>query len=343
MSNGKRKFRPIVLVIFCLSFVVCADSMASDIKIIEAAKKEGGEIEAYVTLRTDTAQTVWRMFEAKYPFLKVKPYKADSDKMMQRLLTEYRAKKYLVDVLNFGGAFHTQVLIEQGIAGPYVSHESKNFAPAFKDKNGFWTTLYYNPMTIVYNTKMVAANERPKDWPDLVHPRYKGKMAIEHDQVTWSAGILKRFGQEKGRQYLQALSKQDFRLESSGRGNALLAAGEYAIYIGRGHVAEMFKRKGAPVEWIKNPDPLVVQPATIQIAKQAPHPNSAKLLIDFLLSDQVAELLAKEQRLPGRSDVSGLDPAFREINAEKIMPLSMEEVQVNYKKHLDEFRNYFGK
>jgi len=55
----------------------------------------------------------------------------------------------------------------------------------------------------------------------------------------------------------------------------------------------MFKRKGAPVEWIKNPDPLVVQPATIQIAKQAPHPNSAKLLIDFLLSDQVAELLAK--------------------------------------------------
>jgi hypothetical protein len=60
MSNGKRKFRPIVIVIFCLSFVVCADSMASDVKIIEAAKKEGGEIEAYVTLRTDTAQTVWR-------------------------------------------------------------------------------------------------------------------------------------------------------------------------------------------------------------------------------------------------------------------------------------------
>ena len=52
MSNGKRKFRPIVLVIFCLSFVVCADSMASDVKIIEAAKQEGGEIEAYVTLRT---------------------------------------------------------------------------------------------------------------------------------------------------------------------------------------------------------------------------------------------------------------------------------------------------
>ena len=105
----------------------------------------------------------------------------------------------------------------------------------------------------------------------------------------------------------------------------------------------MFKKKGAPVEWIKNPDPLVVQPATIQMAKYAPHPNSAKLLIDFLLSDQIAEVLAKENRLPGRSNVSGLDPAFKEINAEKVFPLSMEEVQVNYKKYLDEFRNYFGK
>ena len=40
MSNGKRKFPPIALVIFCFSFVVCADGMASDIKIIEPAKRK---------------------------------------------------------------------------------------------------------------------------------------------------------------------------------------------------------------------------------------------------------------------------------------------------------------
>mgnify|MGYP001229596304 CR=1 FL=1 len=321
---------------------ICA-AQSSDPKIIDAAKKEGGEIEAYVTLRADTAQNVWKLFESKYPFLRVKQYKADSDKMLQRLMTEYRAKKYLVDVLNFGGGFHTQVLIEQGIAGSYLSPESKNFAPAFKDKNGLWTTLYYNPMTIIYNTKLIPANERPRDWPDLANPKYKGRMAVEQEQVTWYAGMMKRYGAEKGKQLMQALAKQEPRSESSARGNALLAAGEFAVYIGRGHAAEMLKKKGAPVDWIKNPDPLVVQPATLQIAKHPPHPNSAKLLIDFMLSDQVAELLAREQRLPGRSNVSGLDPAFKEINAEKILPLAMEEVQVNYKKYLDDFRNYFGK
>ena len=340
------RHRPyLVTLLFGLSinWIVVTTVLASDHTVIEAAKKEGGEIEAYVTLRTDTARRVWDLFEGKYPFLRVKQYKADSEKMLQRLLTEYRAKKYLVDFLNFGGGFQTQVLIEQGIAGSYISPETKYFAPAFKDKNGLWTTLYYNPMTIVYNTKLIPANERPKDWADLLNPRLKGKMAMEQEQVTWYAGIMKRFGEEKAKHYFQALSKQEVRIEASGRGNALLAAGEFAAYVGRGHVAEMFKKKGAPVEWIKNPDPLVVQPATIQMAKYAPHPNSAKLLIDFMLSETVADVLAKENRLPGRSNVSGLDPAFKEINADKIFPLSMEEVQVNYKKYLDEFRNYFGK
>lgn len=327
-------------------FALCAvraTAGASDPAIIEAAKKEGGEIEAYVTLRTDTAQMIWKLFEAKYPFLKVKQYKADSDKMLQRLVTEYRAKKYLVDVLNFGGGFHTQVLIEQGIAGPYLSPETKYFAPAFKDKNGLWTTLYYNPMTFIYNTQLIPPNERPKEWSDLLNPKLKGKLAIEQEQVTWYAGMMKRFGAEKGKQFMQSLSRQEPRSEASARGNALLAAGEFAAYIGRGHAAEILKKKGAPVEWIKNPDPLVVQPATLQLAKNPPHPNSARLLIDFMLSDQVAEVLARENRLPGRSDAKGLDPVFKEIHADKILPLSMEEVQTNYKKYLDEFRNYFGK
>ena len=126
----------VAVLLSLVSFVHDGRAQATDPKIVEAAKKEGGEIEAYVTLRTDTAQYIWKMFEAKYPFLKVKQYKADSDKMLQRLATEYRAKKYLVDVLNFGGGFHTQVLIEQGIAGAYLSPETKNFAPAFKEKNG---------------------------------------------------------------------------------------------------------------------------------------------------------------------------------------------------------------
>jgi Bacterial extracellular solute-binding protein len=221
LRNRRQVYYFVFVLGLSINWILATTIEASDPKLVEGAKKEGGEIEAYITLRTDTARRVWDLFEAKYPFLRVKQYKADSDKMLQRLVTEYRAKKYLVDVLNFGGGFQTQVLIEQGIAGQYVSPETQYFAPAFKEKNGLWTTLYYNPMTIVYNTKALPANERPKDWPDLLNPRLKGKMAIEQEQVTWYAGIMKRFGPEKGRQYLQALSKQEFRIEASGPGQCV--------------------------------------------------------------------------------------------------------------------------
>jgi hypothetical protein len=60
------KFRCLMAVILSLvSFVNYCESQATDPKIVEAAKKEGGEIEAYVSLRTDTAQYIWKMFEAK--------------------------------------------------------------------------------------------------------------------------------------------------------------------------------------------------------------------------------------------------------------------------------------
>lgn len=325
-------------------FFLCApkSGLAADPKIVEAAKKEGGEISIYATMRIDTTKQIWDLFEARYPFLKVKQYKADTDKMLDRVIMEYRAGKHLVDVLNFQG-FHTQVLIERGIAGQYVSPEAKDYAAAFKDKNGFWTALYYVPLTINYNTQLIPVNDRPKDWPDLLNPRWKGKIAIEIDHLTWYAGMLKRYGQEKGKKFMQALAKQDLRVESgSSRGNALLAAGEFPIFNSRGHIAQMFKRKGAPVDWVRNPDPLVVQLATVQMAKNAPHPNSAKLLIDFWLSEPAAQIMARENRLPGRRGVPGLDPAFKEIDVDKIIPLSMEELRANYKKHLEEYRSFFG-
>lgn len=85
-------------------------------------------------------------------------------------------------------------------------------------------------------------------------------------------------------------------------------------------------------------------PKIIEAAKK----EGGEVEVYVMLRSDTAQMVwkmfeAKEQRLPGRSNAVGLDPAFKEINAEKIMPLSMEEAQANYKKYLDEFRNYFGK
>jgi ABC-type Fe3+ transport system substrate-binding protein len=87
-------------------------------------------------------------------------------------------------------------------------------------------------------------------------------------------------------------------------------------------------KKSAPVRWIKNPDPWAARSAALRIAKNPPRPNSAKLLIEFMLSNYAAEVLARENRIPpGRGDFSGLDPLRKKIQVEKIVALSIKELQ----------------
>jgi ABC-type Fe3+ transport system substrate-binding protein len=69
--------------------------------------------------------------------------------------------------------------------------------------------VVHKPVTIVYTTNELALNERPKDCFNLAHPRFKGKLAIEQKQVTWYAGMLKRHGAEKGKQYMKVLANLD--------------------------------------------------------------------------------------------------------------------------------------
>jgi hypothetical protein len=72
-----------------------------------------------------------------------------------------------------------------------------------------------------------------------------------------------------------------------------------------------------------------MQPATLQLAQIPAHPNSTRLPIDCKLSDQTAEILAKENRLSGPSDANGLDPVLEQIKADTILALYIVEAQIN--------------
>jgi iron(III) transport system substrate-binding protein len=216
----------------------------------------------------------------------------------------------------------------------------------FRDAQGRWTAFFIVPLTIAYNTRLVPANEAPKSWRDLLNPKWKGKIAMESDHLVWYAGMLKVLGKEKGRQFMTALSKQNIRLVGGASiGMNLLAAGEFPIFSSRANQTEIFKMRGAPVDWVKDPDPLLSQFHAAGIAKNPPHPNAARLLLDFLLSEEAAEIVAESQRLPSRRGLlkERLSPGFREINMDKMVPPQREDLKVNQRNYLEEFQNLFGK
>jgi len=121
------------------------------------------------------------------------------------------------------------------------------------------------------------------------------------------------WGKEKTVDFFRALVKQE---PSKQRGRTLLAqmlaAGEFPI------VAELFsyrvlefQERGAPVE-IVNADPVIARPWHLLLASKAPHPNTAKLYIDYLLSVEGQQIMAGLGRVVVRPGVKLKHPRLTE-------------------------------
>jgi iron(III) transport system substrate-binding protein len=220
-------------------------------------------------------------------------------------MTEARAGRHLVDVIGVSrlNMFH---LMQRGLVMSYDSPERRQFDAAFKDKKGFWTAFYVNPEVMAYNTRMVPAAAAPKTYQDLLDPFWKGKLVLEQTAVEWFAALLQHWGEEKGLAYMRRLAGQDLK---SINGNTLItqliAAGEHAAAVSlNGPRVELTRRRGAPIDWAAL-DPTVVDLVTMGIAAHSPHPNAAKLYLNYVLSRDVQEGFLEEQfvKPSGRTDV----------------------------------------
>lgn len=140
---------------------------------------------------------------------------------------------------------------------------------------------------------------------------------------------------------MAALAKQQLQWRSGhGLLTDLMSAGEFplvvVVYPDR---VEQMKQKGQPVEWVQTADPILVNLAPVGIAANAPHPNSAKLFIDYLLSKEGQDILRKRNRISARPDVTPLVPAM-ETSKLKLVPLD-PEIPTN-PAHVKQFRKVFG-
>ena len=70
------------------------------------------------------------------------------------------------------------------------------------------------------------------------------------------------------------------------------------------------KAQGAPVDWLAI-EPVITESVRIGLTAHAPHPNSAKLFIDFVLSREGQSIVAKTYRVPVRDDVEAIVPRLK--------------------------------
>jgi iron(III) transport system substrate-binding protein len=269
---------------------------------LDAARKEG-KVTLYSSIALDDITVLTRAFEKKHPGVQVQSYRAGKIKLVQRMVTEARAGRHQFDVL-LSSAFSTLEIKLQKLLAKYESPERAHYRAELKDPEGFWTAGQINTMSVSYNTKLVKRDEVPQRWRDLLQPRWRGKVAVNGNRPEWYIGLLQAMGQEEGKKYMSALAEnKTIPLESSTLADELLGAGEFPLYANAAPSnAERIKRKGAPVDWARIA-PLPTYPILVSVSAHSKAPNGAKLLADFLLSEDGQKTLREIPRIPARSGI----------------------------------------
>jgi iron(III) transport system substrate-binding protein len=219
--------------------------------LIAQAKKEG-RVVWYTTVSIPESKQFVDMFEKQYPFIKVDLLRSGSGALVNRIVSEYAAKNYSVDVMqgtSSRGGF--TALKQRNIIGRYESPEHKFLAPDLKDKSGYWASSFLNTFVLAYNKRNVKPDDVPKTYEDLLKPIWKGRQIInDTENFEWFDGLLKSWGREKGLAYFRRLAQQDQIFQRGARGRIqLVAAGEAPLTIGYGPHAQSFVNQGAPIEW----------------------------------------------------------------------------------------------
>lgn len=294
-------------------------------RILVKARAEG-VLNLYATMGQEQISVLATEFEKKYG-IKVIIWRASSENVLRRAVTEAKGGRFEVDVIETNGfeleSLHLEQLV-QAIETPYATQMIAEAQPAHRE----WIGNRANLFVFAYNSQKVRRDELPKTYADLLDSRWKGRLAAEADNVDWFYTVGLALGEERAIKLFSEIGRTNgFQLR---KGHPLLASltasGEVtAVTATYNYFIDKLRReKAAPVDWVALA-PAVARISGLALSRRAPHPYAAMLFIDFMLSDAQRMLPAMdlipasraERGLPSGVDWKFVDPAALVKQGEK--------------------------
>ncbi len=262
-----------------------------------AASAQDKTVVLYTSLAPTECGPLGQAFEKKTG-IKVEIWRALSEKVVQRALTEARAKRNVVDVIETNGP-EMEMLARESLFAELKSPHLADIPASAIPKHRQWIPDRLNFFVAGYNTTKVRRDELPKDYRGFLDPKWKGRLGLEATDSEWMATLVKRWGERDGLAFFRQLA--DMRPDVR-KGHVLLAeliaAGEIAVGLTvYNSNAESFKRRGAPIDWLPV-QPVVARAQGIGIARTAPHREAAQAFVDFVLSPEGQGLYESMGRVP---------------------------------------------
>jgi iron(III) transport system substrate-binding protein len=289
-----------------------------DQKLLAAAKKEGS-IVIYGSMNEEEALPYYKIFEDATG-IKVSYVRASDTGIIGRIAVESRAKQHSWDVV-----MTTPVnRLPDAVLAQIEPEQAKGLIPQARDPNRRWYGVYSNYNSPAYNTKFVKREELPKSYEEFAQKKqWAGKVAIDKSDTEWVMAMYQHYGEAKGRKIIQDIVAALDPVTTEGH-LALarsVAAGEYWVALNNyTNLTVNVKLAGAPTDyWALDPVALIF--GSVGISANAPHPNAARLLANFVLSQEGQTQLTKRGRIPSRPDTPSNPPDVNEtLLKQKVIP-----------------------
>ena len=255
-------------------------------KVVDAARKEG-KVSMYTgAVGSPALPKLAAAFESKYG-VRVDILEVRASELRERVRTEQASGKVIGDV-SHNGSTTTALQLAEGTFQPHgaLPNARRPVAPFAADETR--VPIYVIPYGILVNTDMVKPAEEPKSWRDLLQPRWKGKILSDDVRALGGGAVFFMVTYQKlGKEFHDRLAEQQPHMNRELRGNyPRVARSEYPLYIPF-TVPDILDLKGLPVKAIVPAEGCPYVRFDGAIYKKAPHPNAARLLVDFFLSDDV--------------------------------------------------------
>lgn len=282
--------------------------------LIAGAKQEG-TLSLYRL--TYGFEPIFEAFNKLFPFITISDFKAGGNALYQRYTAEARAGRYIADVVQSAEPSQVEEADSQGLV-THVDLSSEKTILSQYYKKGIYYPFGLSVLNIAYNSDLVTedvANSVLQSWDGLVDPRWKGKTGVVRFG-TGGAVTLPMYWvwTQKGQEFWdKLLGQQPLIFDGMAVAAERLSAGGYSVHMFSNDTNFFdFQKKGAPLRW-RYPNPSLAFPNIQFVAKSPPHPNAARLWLEWTMSEEGQRLLMKEIGVyPVRTDVRDDRPFVKE-------------------------------
>jgi iron(III) transport system substrate-binding protein len=311
------------------------------IVLLSSCQPKAAQVVIYTSVDQNFSEPILQYFEDETGIEVLAVYDVEAAKttgLVNRLIAEKGNPQ--ADVFWNGEFAQTIVLRDEGVLTPYASPNAADIPAAYKDPEDYWTGFGGRARVFIVNTDLVSANQMPTSIEDLLDPGWpKEQVGIAYPlfgtTATQVAALYAHWGPEAARAYFEALADRDIQVVD---GNSVIrdmvTDGRLAFGLTDTDDACGAVDRGAPVA-IVVPDQgtdqmgTLVIPNTVGLIAGGPNPEIGKQLIDYLLSDAVAEALIEsgwshvplggDAAMPGCMEgqsIRGMDVALDDVYEE---------------------------